>query len=198
MKKGEQTRQHIVERAAPIFNTRGFSGTSIQDVLRETGLEKGGLYNHFKSKDELALEAFDHAIQLLRTAHKEAQQGRKGVLDRLQGIFEVTLRSALGEVMPGGCPVLNVSVEADDTHPQLKEQAQKAALSLQNFIAQVLAVGIKQGELKPELDPEATSRVLFALFEGGILLTKLHDNPEYLWDARNHMMALLSLYRREA
>ena len=198
MKKGEQTRQHIVQHAAPIFNTRGYSGTSIQDVLRETGLEKGGLYNHFKSKDELALESFDYAVQLLRAAHKEAQQDRSGAMDRLEGIFEVTLRSARGEILAGGCPILNVSVESDDTHPLLKEKAQQAAMSLQNFIAQVLAIGIKKGEFKPELDPEATARVLFALFEGGILLTRLHDNPAYLHDSRTHMLALLRMYQTEA
>ena len=63
MHKGELTRQRIVELAAPIFNQRGFAGCSMQDVMDATGLEKGGLYRHFSSKEELAAEAFRFAVQ---------------------------------------------------------------------------------------------------------------------------------------
>jgi len=62
MSKGEATRQRIVEAAAPLFNQRGFAGCSMQDVLDATGLEKGGLYRHFGSKEELAAESFTYAL----------------------------------------------------------------------------------------------------------------------------------------
>src|SRR3984885_6193510 len=58
MTKGESTRQWIIEQAAPLFNQRGFEGCSMQDVLEATGLEKGGVYRHFESKEELAAEVF--------------------------------------------------------------------------------------------------------------------------------------------
>ncbi len=61
MRKGEQTRRKIIERAAPLFNKRGFNGCSMQDISAATGLEKGSLYTHFNNKEELALEAFDAA-----------------------------------------------------------------------------------------------------------------------------------------
>ena len=54
VKKGERTRRVIVEKAAALFNTRGYFGSSINDLTRETGLEKGGIYSHFSSKEELA------------------------------------------------------------------------------------------------------------------------------------------------
>ena len=62
MNKGEMTRQRIIEEAAPIFNQRGYAGCSMQDVMEATGLEKGGIYRHFESKEELAAEAFKYAI----------------------------------------------------------------------------------------------------------------------------------------
>src|SRR5438105_3375693 len=65
MRKGEQTREMILERAAPIFNQQGYAGASLSDIMRETGLEKGGIYNHFRGKEELALAAFDYAIGLV-------------------------------------------------------------------------------------------------------------------------------------
>src|SRR4030081_59409 len=60
MTKGEQTRQRIVEHAAPIFNQHGFEGSSLADLMEATGLKKGGIYRHFASKEELAAEAFDY------------------------------------------------------------------------------------------------------------------------------------------
>src|SRR5262245_26241389 len=61
--KGQQTRQHIIQQAATLFNQRGYSGSSISDVMQYTGLQKGGIYRHFQSKEQLALAAFDYAQQ---------------------------------------------------------------------------------------------------------------------------------------
>ena len=86
VRKGEQTRQRIVERAAPVFNQRGYAGTSLAELIAATGLEKGGIYNHFASKDELALAAFDHAVSLLVGRNAAAQVGHEG-LDRLTALI---------------------------------------------------------------------------------------------------------------
>src|SRR5215475_5890925 len=75
MTKGDDTRREIVEKAAPLFNQKGFEGTSMSDLMRVTGLQKGGIYRHFSSKEELASEAFDYAWQ-------------KAVERRLEGVDE--------------------------------------------------------------------------------------------------------------
>jgi len=64
--KGERTRQKIVEIAAVLFNQRGFTGCSIGDIVEASGLEKGTLYGHFSTKEELAVLAFDYAWQETR------------------------------------------------------------------------------------------------------------------------------------
>jgi len=61
MPKGEETRRRIVTEAAVLFNQRGFDGGSISELMKTTGLEKGGIYRHFSSKEEIAAEAFDYA-----------------------------------------------------------------------------------------------------------------------------------------
>ena len=52
MRKGEHTRQDIIRKAAPIFNQKGYDGAALSDLMRATGLEKGGIYRHFESKEE--------------------------------------------------------------------------------------------------------------------------------------------------
>ena len=90
--KGERTRQKIVETAAVLFNQRGFAGCSMGDIVEASGLEKGTLYGHFSTKEELALYAFDYAwkdtsnkrlrnvdtvsnsVDKLKTAHRQLCQ----------------------------------------------------------------------------------------------------------------------------
>ena len=57
MSKGDQTRERIIAKAAELFNQRGLEGTSMADLMEATGLEKGGIYRHFPSKEAVAAEA---------------------------------------------------------------------------------------------------------------------------------------------
>jgi TetR/AcrR family transcriptional regulator, transcriptional repressor for nem operon len=87
--KGERTRRRIIERAAALFNTRGVAGASMADVSLATGLEKGGVCNHFESKDALALAAFDYAAGLVRQRLDAAAGAARSPLQRLRAIVEV-------------------------------------------------------------------------------------------------------------
>jgi hypothetical protein len=44
-----------------IYNQRGYAGTSLNDIIADTGIKKGGIYRHFTNKDEIALEAYNYA-----------------------------------------------------------------------------------------------------------------------------------------
>ena len=69
MTKAERTRKKIIEQSAELFNRKGYAGTSVKDIMKETGLSKGGLYSHFdKGKEEIAVAAFHHAVQVVYEA----------------------------------------------------------------------------------------------------------------------------------
>jgi len=51
MSKGEETRERIVAEAAALFNQRGYEGGSMSELMKATGLEKGGIYRHFSSQE---------------------------------------------------------------------------------------------------------------------------------------------------
>src|SRR6187402_686740 len=68
LSKADRTRQFIIEKAAPIFNAKGYAATSMNDILKATGLAKGGIYGNFNSKDEIAVEAFEYAYNQLKAA----------------------------------------------------------------------------------------------------------------------------------
>jgi len=83
LRKGEYTRQETIRKAAPIFNRRGYSGAALSDLMRATGLKKGGIYRHFESKQELAGDAFDHAWNLAMDTSFEGTQEIPNTVDRL-------------------------------------------------------------------------------------------------------------------
>src|ERR1700683_2440364 len=113
MRKGDQTRQEIIRKAAPIFNQRGFDGAALSDLMRATGLEKGGIYRHFESKQQLAGEAFDYAWRLARDARLAGTQKITNTVDRLKRIIW-NFRARRAGLVRGGCPLLNTSIDSDD------------------------------------------------------------------------------------
>lgn len=192
MSKGEETRRRIVAQAAPVFNTHGYSGTSMSELLRATGLEKGGIYNHFASKEALALAAFDYAVGLVAERFAAAVAGKERAADKILAIAAVFVDYVIRPPLPGGCPVVNTAVEADDTEPALRARAQEAMTSWQKLIGAFVKEGVRRGELSPAADPRAVASLVTALLEGALVLARLLDDPAHLHRAYAHIEQYLA------
>jgi AcrR family transcriptional regulator len=179
----------IVERAAPVFNVYGYFGATMNDLIRETKIGKGGIYNHFESKEMLASEAFDFAVELVRERFRAALAGQQRAADRLLAVVGV-FRSMIDDPpLRGGCPVLNTAVEADDTNPLLRDKARQVMAEWQQMIVRTARKGLAAGELRPEADPEALATVITATLEGAVMLSKLYSDPVYMYRAVDHLTA---------
>lgn len=66
MRKGQVTKEQIIRQSAGLFNTKGYAGTSLSEIIERTNVRKGGIYNHFESKEEIALSAFDYMFAKLK------------------------------------------------------------------------------------------------------------------------------------
>ena len=185
--KGEKTRRRIVERAAGVFNTKGYFGSSMTDLVREIGLEKGGIYNHFASKEELALEAFDYAVGTMQERFQAALEGKEGALERLFAVVDVLGGLAEDPPVAGGCPVLNTAVESDDAHMELKARAREAMNGWLRLIGSIIKEGVRNGELRPGTDARETASVVVATLEGAVMLSRLYDDPAYMNRSVGHL-----------
>jgi TetR/AcrR family transcriptional regulator, transcriptional repressor for nem operon len=119
MTKAEITRQLIVEKTAPVFNTKGYAGTSLTDLTMATGLTKGSIYGNFTNKDEVAMAAFDYNLSLLTKGMAAAVAGCKDSIGKLLAMVDFYRSGTKTLLTRGGCPILYTAVEADDTHPGL-------------------------------------------------------------------------------
>ena len=180
MTKGDDTRQMILQRAAAVFNQKGYFGASLADIMEATGLEKGGIYNHFDSKDDLALEAFDYAVELVRQEFVAALKDKRAAIDRLRAIVGVYRAQAGGMPVAGGCPVMNTAIEADDTHPMLRDHARRAMDEWREFVVRTVTKGIERGQIRPEVVPDELTTFIIATLEGAIMLSKLYGDTTHM------------------
>jgi AcrR family transcriptional regulator len=185
--EGAKTRENILRQAAELFNTQGYAGASIADIMKATGLKKGGIYNHFTSKEELWLESFEYMHKLVVDYFNEALQQRKHAADRLLSVIDCFEEYGTKPILAGGCPLLNTAIESDSTNPLLRARVRQAFTELSQLIQRIVERGLERGQLRPGTDAPQTARLFLASVEGAIMLSQLFDDPSYLHDASEHL-----------
>jgi TetR/AcrR family transcriptional regulator, transcriptional repressor for nem operon len=174
MTQGQETRKRVIQKAAGIFNTRGYSGTAVSDLMQATGLRKGGIYRHFDSKEQLAVEAFDYAFEtVVRVLFQD--------FDRLASPSQQLRRFIRNFVhrrspIPGGCPIVNTACENDDGNPLLRERARQGMNVFLNRLAETVERGIQQGEMKRDTDARALALLVFSSLEGALVVSRLEGS----------------------
>ena len=187
--KGAKTRQRIVELAAPVFNRQGYVGASMRDLIDATGLEKGGIYNHFGSKEQLALEAYDYALSRVTDGLARSQDGATDAVDRLQRMIQAFAKFARKPAIAGGCPIMNTAIEADDTHPELRDRARESMTLWHRLVGRIVKDGIADGTLAPATDPYALAALITGSLEGGLMLSRLYGDPAFIDRIVDHLAA---------
>jgi TetR/AcrR family transcriptional repressor of nem operon len=185
MRKGEKTRQEIIRKAAPIFNQRGYDGAALSDLMMATGLEKGGIYRHFSSKEALAAEAFDYAWRETLNARIRDLDTISNTVDRLKQLV-ANFAERRGSI-PGGCPLLNTAIDTDDGNPVLRERARKAFEGWRNYIVSVIRGGIKTREIRPRVNPKKLATLIISSLEGAIMVYRLERNEQALRGVQGHL-----------
>jgi TetR/AcrR family transcriptional repressor of nem operon len=186
MSKGEQTRQAIIRKAAPIFNQRGFEGAALSDLMRATGLEKGGIYRHFESKQQLAGEAFDYAWQLALDARFGEAQKILDTVDRLKRVV-LNFRDRRAGLVQGGCPLLNAAIDSDDGNPALRTKARRAFASWLGRLQSIIEEGQERGEIRSGVNPTDLATLIVTTLEGSLMLERLQRTPAPLNIACRHL-----------
>jgi len=179
MSKAEQTKAFIIEKTAPIFNKKGYAGTSLSDLTAATGLTKGSIYGNFEDKEHVAMAAFDYNLKkitnLFRSemAKEQTAKGQLLVYVRLYSSFQ---KYAFPE---GGCPVMNTAIESDDTHPGLKKKAGNAVVAWKDSLASLIRLGVKNKEFRPGVDADSTALVILSMIEGVTMIAGVTGNAAY-------------------
>jgi TetR/AcrR family transcriptional repressor of nem operon len=179
MSKAEKTREYIVEKTAPIFNMKGYAGTSLTDMTEATGLTKGSIYGNFANKDEVALAAFDHNAKKVNSIIRQEMDKHASIKDKLLVYVDVYENYLKFPFPAGGCPILNTAIDADDTHAILKQKACDAITSWKNSIIKLVDKGIALKEINKATNSEQVALTLIATMEGAIMISKVTGRNNY-------------------
>jgi TetR/AcrR family transcriptional regulator, transcriptional repressor for nem operon len=185
MRKGEQTRQEIIRKAAPIFNQRGFDGAALSDLMKATGLEKGGIYRHFDSKQQLAAEAFDYAWRETFDARIHDLDSISNTVDRLKQLLTNFVERR--GIIPGGCPLLNTAIDTDDGNSVLRDRARKALDGWRSYLMSVIRAGIKAREIRSSIDAKKLATLIISSLEGAVMVYRLERSEEALRAVQAHL-----------
>lgn len=185
--KAENTTRFILEKVAPMFNKHGYVGTSLSDITKATGLTKGAVYGNFESKEHLAIEAFNHNIRKVVgmiadkiNAQQSASAKLKAVTDFYREYYEYTIAF-------GGCPILNVGIDSNNLNPLLKQRVNSVIGKLKRSIADIILLGVEQGEFKKGIDADAYGLRFFSIVEGSIFTSIMMKDGKHLLDMMDHL-----------
>jgi TetR/AcrR family transcriptional repressor of nem operon len=196
MSKAERTKQFIIEKTATVFNEKGYAGTSINDLSHATGLSKGSIYGNFENKDEVAVAAFDYNHKSVTEYIKAQISATESSIERLL-VYPNTYRNYINiPFLRAGCPILNTSTEADDTHPQLKERASNALAFWKRAVENQIKRGIARNEIRADTDPTEVAVILISLIEGAFMQAKVTGKTSELNIAMDYLEKLIGSIKK--
>jgi TetR/AcrR family transcriptional regulator, transcriptional repressor for nem operon len=178
MRNPELTREKILKKSGLLFNTQGYKSTSISDITTATGFTKGAIYRHFKSKEELEKETLFYLSSVMFEKLRGSIKDAPTASEKLKTIFRFFESYITTPPIKGGCPLMNVAIEADDAHPTLRKGAVRILDILRDSLITVLANGIRHGQIKADIDKEYYATIVIASLEGAIMMSKLRGNND--------------------
>lgn len=179
MKKGELTRRNIIRKSASIFNKKGYMTTTMSDIIQETNIQKGGIYRHFKDKEQLMAESFHFSTEIMQNHLKISVSQHENAKDKLIAFVEAFLQLSAGKPIVGGCPIFNAAIEMDDLEGSTLLPAINEAMDMMiMWIKKIIEDGIKHQELKQSIQPYDTAIYIVSTLEGGLVLDRLKNDGQ--------------------
>jgi TetR/AcrR family transcriptional regulator, transcriptional repressor for nem operon len=178
MTKSERTRQLIVEKTAPLFNTKGFEGTSLSDLTNATGLTKGALYGNFADKDEIAVEAFRYSVKKVKDMVRNHLLPGSSYKKQLILLLDFYASYVFEPPVVGGCPLLNSAIEVDDHRTSMRKIVATELVATIDFISSILKKGVESKEFRKDIKPRHLAYTFFCSVEGALMFSRAERSKE--------------------
>ena len=172
--KAERTRQFIIEQSAPIFNSKGIAGTTIDDILAATKMAKGGIYGNFENKEAISIASVDFLFGKMSAKAYSVMSKEKTAVKKLFAFIDLR-KNPLVPFIEGGCPILNFGVDSDNTNPTVKKKVKAMIEGSMTLFIDILKQGIANGELSDQLNPEEYCLKVLVMLEGATLVSRVTD-----------------------
>jgi len=187
MRSPEITKAKVLKEATALFNTKGYKATSLSDITEATGLTKGAIYRHFENKEVLEIEAFQKMMQAIFLNLNQKIKAENNTRDKLFCVLDLFQSYITNPFVIGGCPLLNVAVEVDDTNLELKQKAQQTLTVFRDSIEKIIINGKTHKQVRNLVNEKLVATVLIATLEGGVMMSKLQNSNTDIELVVNHL-----------
>ncbi|WP_027420898.1 TetR/AcrR family transcriptional regulator [Crocinitomix catalasitica] len=185
--KAALTTDFIVETVAPIFNKNGYYGTSLSHLTKATGLTKGAIYGNFKNKEDIAFAAFEFNVDVVVEKIKADLADITDGVGQLYALFNFYRKYRMHTIAIGGCPIINIGVDANHQNDNLLHKVQEVIERLQYYIQKMIVLGQDQGTIKSDINAVTYAKRIFASIEGAMFMTATMNDESYINDMMDHI-----------
>ena len=198
--KGAATRDQILNAASRLIHVQGYQSTSLDDVLRESGVGKGNFYYYFKSKEDLGYAIIDRLARALveRGVGPAFADVQADPIAQMQAFFDRVLESQRQRNCVGGCAMGNLASELSDVHEGFRGRLAGIFDVYRSHLAQAIRRGQQGGRLRADADAARLAQFLVAGLEGAILLAKVTRDITVMERCVEELKEHLTLYRAPA
>lgn len=181
----------IVHESLKLFSLKGFSGTSIQDILSAANTSKGGFYNHFSSKEDLFYQVLDEARKIWRERNLSGLDEIDDPIDKIIQLLKNYKDRYLldAENFPGGCIFIMFAVGLGSSRPHLSREVQKGFRGLKAMLKRILDNGLSPAA-NNGIDTGAITEIVFS----GILGASVNYSVDKSYQTLDHSIKSLIDY----
>jgi TetR/AcrR family transcriptional regulator, transcriptional repressor for nem operon len=191
--KGDLTRQHILEKSMQLFSVQGYFNTSIDGIVKATGLTKGGLYGHFRNKEEIWYAVYDECVRIWKGVVFQGVRHISDPLGRIDRVVENSLKNYLGGgIFEGGCFLFNALVELAGQSSAMSNHVLKGFKAFSALLRRWLEEAEQKGVLRDGLDLDGIATFLVISMNGAAPLYAASRDPA-IWQ---QTLAQLQLYMK--
>ncbi|MEM8970152.1 MAG: TetR/AcrR family transcriptional regulator [Bacteroidota bacterium] len=194
MRNPEITRKLIINESLALFNTKGYQATSLSDITEATGVTKGAIYANFSNKEEVAAAAFNHAVEIILGRVRECIREASTAPLKLKAVLQYYEKYVLNPPIPGGCPVLNLAVEADDNNPLLRTKVVRLITKIKDSLRQIVHRGILEKQLREDLDVDGFVMLYYGAIEGAIMVSRVEGDRDSFVSMSQFLTQLIDQY----
>lgn len=197
--KGILTRQNITKKSLQVFSVKGYFNTSINDILAETDLTKGGLYGHFASKEDIWYAVYDEAVKTWRSITFTNIRNITNPLERIEVTIENHLRNYLGaDIFDGGCFFVNMLVEISGQSEKMSKQIRRGFVQFSRLLHAWLEEADEKGLLKQGLNYREISNFIVISLNGAATLYSASKDPSIWKQTINQLRFYINQLKRRS
>ncbi len=180
--KALQTAKYIIKISAPIFNKNGYAATTLNDITKATGLTKGAIYGNFKNKEDLAFASFKYMVKCIMKPLSEHLSSSNYPIKKLYLITDFYRNYYYLSKQIGGCPLLNIGVDANNRNSELLHKVRHVIQRIQDQLCTIIEDGIEANEISSDINAMQYAKRIDTMIQGAIFMSYTMDEDIYISD----------------